>query len=381
MRKLTIEEFKKKFHEKFGDRYILDEAVYVNNKTPITVICPIHGRFEKRPDELMDGGKCPKCSKTNRMSESEFIKEATYVHNGFFTYENCGFKNVSSEVFVTCPIHGVWKPKANNHLNGMNCPKCSNEGITHTITMLPKRNASTKRYNTDTFIDKCKSLYGDKFSYDKVEYVNNRSEVIITCLKHGDFKVTPNHFLSGRGCPKCAGNYRYTTDEIIEEFKRIHGEKYDYSKVLYESTHKNVTVICKEHGEFEVSPANHLRGEGCPICNRSILENEIASLLDANNICYDHNVRNIPFLNGLELDFYLPEYKVGVECQGIQHFKPITIFGGDEAYSSLLERDVKKRELCDKNGIKLLYFSNLGIEYPYMVYEKKEELLNEIFGN
>ena len=80
----------------------------------------------------------------------------------------------------------------------------------------------------------------------------------------------------------------------------------------------------------------------------------------------------------LELDFYLLENNIAIECQGIQHFEPIDIFGGEEKFKYRIENDNRKRKLCEENGVKLLYYSNLGIEYPYFVFENKEELLKEI---
>ena len=228
MKKLTTEEFKKRFKDKYGDLYDLSKVEYINNKTEVTVICPIHGEFKKRPDLLIDGCKCPKCSKTAKTSEEDFIKKANYVHNGYFEYEKGSFKNVSSKVGVICPIHGIWYPKANSHLNGANCPKCAKEGVNHEITKLPKVNKSTSKYDSDTFISKVKLIHGDKFLLDKVNYIDNKTHIIVTCREHGDFLITPNHLLSGRGCPKCAKNYHYTTDEAIEKFKKVHGKKYIY---------------------------------------------------------------------------------------------------------------------------------------------------------
>jgi hypothetical protein len=77
----------------------------------------------------------------------------------------------------------------------------------------------------------------------------------------------------------------------------------------------------------------------------------------------------------LELDFYLPEYNAAIECQGIQHFVDKHFF---EPLEKIQERDSRKLKLCKENGIKLLYYSNLGISYPYFVYENKESLLNDI---
>lgn len=78
------------------------------------------------------------------------------------------------------------------------------------------------------------------------------------------------------------------------------------------------------------------------------------------------------------MDFYLPKYNIAIECQGIQHFKPINLFGGENGFQNTKERDIQKKKLCEEHGIKILYFSNLGIEYPYDVIEDKELLLEKI---
>ena len=56
---------------------------------------------------------------------------------------------------------------------------------------------------------------------------------------------------------------------IVSEFKRVHGNKYDYSKVVYETQNKKVIVICPIHGEFLTNPKWHWNGNGgCPECRK-----------------------------------------------------------------------------------------------------------------
>lgn len=383
MKKLTTEEFKQKFYNKYGNLYNLDKVNYVNNKTEVIVTCPIHGDFKKRPDCLMDGGKCPQCSKTIHTTEEEFIKKANYVHNNFFIYDNCNFKNVNSEVKVTCPIHGEWFPKANNHLSGMNCPQCSKEGIKHEITLLKPKNNSTTRYTTETFIEKSNKVHNNEYSYNKTFYEKNNKKVIVTCSIHGDFEVTPNHHLSGRGCPKCAGNARLNTETFAKKANIIHNYKYSYDKTNYEKTHKNVIIECPIHGVFEMSPANHLKGQGCPKCNQSYLEKTIMETLKEKNIDYVFQ-KKFEWLGQQSMDFYLPDYNIAIECQGIQHFEPIDFAGkGNEWAKTLLhenqERDKRKFDLCKENNINLLYYANYEYNFPYKVYTDIIDLFNNIF--
>lgn len=116
----------------------------------------------------------------------------------------------------------------------------------------------------------------------------------------------------------------------------------------------------------------------------SKLEESIMVMLHSNNIfCYEYNL-HYKWLNGLQLDFYFPQYKIAIECQGIQHFKPIS-FGSktispEEQYRKIIQNDEKKYELCKKHNVELLYYSNLGIDYPYNVFENKEEILTIIQG-
>ena len=57
-----------------------------------------------------------------------------------------------------------------------------------------------------------------------------------------------------------------TTEEFIEESRKIHGDKYDYSKVEYNNNTTKICIICPIHGEFWQTPKQHLRGQGCPKC-------------------------------------------------------------------------------------------------------------------
>ena len=130
-----------------------------------------------------------------------------------------------------------------------------------------KNRGSKKRLTNDEFITKAKKVHGDKYDYSKVNYVNSDTDVEIMCKIHGSFFQKPSNHLNGQGCPKCNGKH-LTTNEIISLFKEKHSDKnYDYSKVNYELMHKKVCIICPEHGEFWQTPSKHLLGQGCPKCS------------------------------------------------------------------------------------------------------------------
>lgn len=123
----------------------------------------------------------------------------------------------------------------------------------------------SKRLTTEGFIEKAKKLHDNKYDYSKAEYVNTNTKVCIICPEHGEFWQTPSNHLQGKGCPKCKGKNK-TTEEFIEKANIIHNNKYDYSKVEYKSNRTKVCIICPEHGEFWQTPHEHLHGCGCPKC-------------------------------------------------------------------------------------------------------------------
>ena len=60
------------------------------------------------------------------------------------------------------------------------------------------------------------------------------------------------------------------------------------------------------------------------------------------------------FLEGLEIDIYIPELKLGFEYNGIQHYKPVEHWGGEESLKKQQARDKRKQQLCDQNDVKLI---------------------------
>ena len=170
-----------------------------------------------------------------------------------------------------------------------------------------------------------------------------------------------------------------TTERFIEEVKGIHGDKYDYSKVEYKGINENVCIICPKHGEFWQTPSNHLKGCGCQKCKSSHLEREFRLFLEKNSIEYEEqkSFKWLRFRKPQYLDFYLPQYNVAIECQGEHHFQK-SGWGRGKNGKKVIERDSNKLKLCQEHGIKVFFYSNLGIEYPYKVFESKKDLLEEI---
>ena len=149
----------------------------------------------------------------------------------------------------------------NKHLMGRGCPKCG----------------GCMRLTTDGFIAAVEKRFPEQFIFDKTDYINQRTPVILTCKKHGDISVIPKIFLNGCGCELCKEERKQKfRDSFEERARKVHPveECLDYSESVYINNNTNVKIICHkldeygiEHGEFFQTPAHHLSGEGCPKCN------------------------------------------------------------------------------------------------------------------
>jgi len=121
-------------------------------------------------------------------------------------------------------------------------------------------------YNTVKFIEKANKKHNNIYDYSLVDYKSSKDKIKIVCKNHGEFEQTPAKHLIGRGCQKCGGSNKKTTKEFIVEAKRIHGELYDYSLTEYVDSKSNVKIICKKHKIFEQNPYSHISGSKCPKC-------------------------------------------------------------------------------------------------------------------
>jgi len=124
---------------------------------------------------------------------------------------------------------------------------------------------------TANFIAKAIDIHGNRYDYSRVEYLNAKTKITIMCKDHGDFQQTPTNHLSGYNCQKCANNLKMSTELFVKRATKIHSNKYDYVKVNYANADTKITITCKEHGDFEQIPDFHLnRKSGCPKCANNI---------------------------------------------------------------------------------------------------------------
>ena len=193
-----------------------------------------------------------------KLTSQEFIDRARAVHGDRYGYAFSVYQGSHVKLMINCSEHGIFEQLPNNHLKGNGCPSCADESKAHT---------------NESFIEKARKVHGDNYDYSKVVYRHSHIKVKIICKIHGVFEQKPNNHLYGKGCPDCADDsQRYTKESFIEKANSVHGDRYDYSKVVYRNSQTKVKMVCPEHGVFTQRPNKHLCGKGCPGCAKSCFD-------------------------------------------------------------------------------------------------------------
>ena len=259
-RGLTDEEHIARFRKAHGDKYDYSEfGPYKTAKTKYTFICPIHGRFQQTADRHLVSG-CNQCAIDKRAADrvkanrESIIDEFRSTHGDKYEYSKVDYQNVKLKVTITCPDHGDFAQTPDHHKQGNGCPTCKRERLSR-----------LKQKTHEDFVRDARAVHGDKFDYSKANYINSETKVSIICPEHGEFEQLPGTHTYGQGCARCAGQ-GVTTESFIEQCRAVHGNKYDYSKTVYTDMFDMVAIRCPEHGEFEQLAKNHRDGVECPVC-------------------------------------------------------------------------------------------------------------------
>jgi len=164
---------------------------YVNNTTPVKIICKTHGVFEQEPKLHLRGNGCRACSyqirgMNCRNTLDGFINKAKLVHNNKYDYSLVNYVNNRINIEILCKHHGIFKQLPNHHVNGSGCPTCSGNFL-----------------SLNMFLARANEVHGDYYIYSASTYVNKKTKIRIDCPIHGTFEQLPSHHMNGSGCPVC----------------------------------------------------------------------------------------------------------------------------------------------------------------------------------
>ena len=261
MKKMTTEEFVQRARKIHGNKYDYSKTNLNerDEKGRVIIICPKHGEFKQTPSAHLSGRKCNKCARPSYDTDS-FIECAKKRHGDRYDYSKVKYLTTKTPVTIVCPVHGDFETTPNMHLDGVGCPKCANKYggkngsytteefiaiakekygdrfeysktnlnepdkdgcITITCKDIaidgkeygdykvkPKsfifRGFNHKKYTTELFIRLAKYVHCERYTYEKTDLDNRiNGKVIVTCPEHGDFLINPSCHLKGDGCILC----------------------------------------------------------------------------------------------------------------------------------------------------------------------------------
>ena len=372
---MTKEEFIKKAREIHGDKYkyvdLPDEFPIYN--TNIKIVCIKHGEFIQNARMHLRGSGCKKCGFIGRnhkkLSYEEFVNRAKEIYCNKYDYSKVDLehRDKNGKVCIICPEHGEFWVKPERHIfkkSPRACKKCGYEKLSELF-----------KTNIQDFVEKAKKVHGEKYDYSKFIYINNKIKSIIICPEHGEFEMSPEaHISQKQGCPKCGIEktkeaLRNDVSYFIEKANVIHKNKYSYDKFIYVNNKTKGIVTCPVHGDFYVSPMNHIGNKsGCPKCSYPISrwENEVCDFLKEIGIEYEQSNRKV--LNGKEIDIFIPNFNIGIECDGIRWHS--------EEYRDK-NFHLEKTNECDKKGIRLIHIFEDEWKYKSEIWKS---MLKNMFG-
>ena len=124
-KKLTNTTFIELSNIRFNNYYNYSDVKYINNRTNVSIICPIHGTFLQTPETHLKSNGCPNCSKHRKKDTEYFITKSNIIHNGYYGYKKSIYTGIFNKLIITCPIHQDFEQSTKNHMSGQGCKQCS----------------------------------------------------------------------------------------------------------------------------------------------------------------------------------------------------------------------------------------------------------------
>ena len=299
----------------------------------------------------------------NTLNTIDVIKRFIQIWGNIYDYSKVNYINSMTKVIIICKTHGEYYQLLSNHCK-YGCGKC---GIKRNV-----RNIELQQRCKINFALKSNLVHNNKYDYSKSDYINAATKLIVICNTHGEFTITPNNHLRGKGCPGCGIEHCIKLklkpfEEYYTEFIKLYGNKYDYSSVIWKGASTRITVVCNKHGEFNIFPFLHRNGKECPKCSNNY-SNISIHWLEYMTIKYSVDIQHAENKG----EYIIPDtrYKADGYAKSIN---TIFEFHGDfwhgnpklydkhqinprlrETYGELYEKTIKKSTLIKNRGYNLI---------------------------
>lgn len=293
-----------------GNKYGYHLVNYTGSKNLITIFCyECNDIFRQKFFNHLNGQDCGNCYRKSQKTWEEFLNDFKLIHGNNYDYSESKFVNTQTKIKIKCnKCNKYFYQLPYSHKFGQTCSHCHPAKKLNTDEFIEKAKSKHKQ---------------DRYDYSKVKYINTITKVIIICneCKH-EFKQRPLDHLQGVGCPNCYGTPKKTTEIFVAEMKAKYGDKYSYDLVEYKTNADKVSIICNKCNKtFLIRPNHFSQGIGCPFCVNKT-EKLLADWLEQcdHNFIYQYK---FPEFGKWSFDFYLEDYFMIIELDGAQHFKQV----------------------------------------------------------
>lgn len=320
----------------------------------------------------------------SRLTQKQVLDRFKDTHGSRYDYSKFVYHRSDKKSIITCSIHGDFLQDASSHWKGFNCYECGRVST----------GESNKKHTTRSIIVKFKEIHDNKYDYSKFKYTRTKLKGVFICPTHGEFKQKISSHLSGRGCEKCgkaeAGITKVLAlEKFIENSKKVHGNKYDYSDTVYTGANHKLKYKCPKHGIITQEAMTHSRGFGCPKCGNVLKGLKLRSSKDefVKKIIKVHG----DYYNYSKFEYVTSTTKSVIICPRHGDFKQSanTHLGGHGCPScseSTGEKTIRK--FLDQFGFKYVKEKRFDdcrniktLPFDFCVFGKKEFVLIEYQGS
>lgn len=386
---MTTEDFVARAKQIHGDTYDYSKVKYKKSGTKVEIICPKHGSFFQIAGNHINPKircGCPYCAGRKLITGvndfatlyPEAASEWDYSKNNVFPSDI--FSKTNKKYYFLCPKgHSYLQSPNYKTYKNYGCPYCSGQalltGYNDLQTVYPEI-AKEWDYSKN---QKGPSGYRYGSGY----------KAWWACNKCGISYQSPiNVHIKGHKCPYCSGQKVATGKNDLKTLYPEIAEEYSSknsipAKLISAHTHHKALWNCPFCGNEYTASVNHrtLGGTECPTCSKSSKgERKVKAILDELGVTYkqQESFKDLKDKHPLRFDFtvYQDNKLIAIiEFNGIQHYKPISVFGGDEALRVQEKHDLMKIQYCVDHGLYLL-------QIPYKTSEcDTEEYVRRFFRN
>lgn len=350
----------KKFQDMLDNFHGNDYKLIGNyNPNKVTIKHITCGRtYTVDPYAVTKGSKCLHCSlkRTKPYTLEEFQKYINKTHPNIFTIIQYDEKTGKTTIKHNA-CNETFNTNYKTFTKSKECPICNPHLKTSVDTDLFKKQIKHLTDNTFTILSEYKTSNTPiKIRHDICNHI---------------FETKPHLLKRYKSCPKCRGAYKYNEKSFIERLYDTVGDEYklksDYKKESAKVTLEH--TICGNL--YHITPTSFfIGGYRCPSCKMSSGEQKIHKILSENNIKFYSQYKIKDSQHILYVDFYLPDYNLFIEYDGIQHTKPVKFFGGIEEFKKIKNRDTRKNNYASNHNIQML-------RIPYTEHHNIENIIRK----